>query len=146
MISFTLRNALFVHQMFPKFFREFTSRRNVNRSLLRRVLGQLGFCLFATPNFELTIQRTNRINENQKQNGVLGLIQVANAPRYRDNRQVNQIWIERGSANFTDKSDAEKLCHKALAGQKRDQEKAVQQNRERMVEEIVESGIQFLAH
>ena len=132
--------------MFPKIFREFTFQRYVNSKLLCRILGQLGFCLFATPNFELTIQRADRINENQEQNGVLGLIQVANAPRYRDNRQVNQIWIERGSANFTDKSDAEKLCHKTLAGQKRDQEKAVQQNRERMVEEIVEAGIQFRTH
>ena len=146
MISFTPQNAVFVHQMFPKFFREFTFRRNVNRSLLRRVLGQLGFRLFATPNFELTIQRTDRINENQKQNGVLGLIQVANAPRNRNNRQVNQVRIERGATNFTDNANAEKLCHKALAGQKRDQEKAVQQNRERMVKEIVESGIQLRAH
>ncbi len=146
MISFTLRNALFVHQMFPKIFREFTFQRYVNSKLLCRILGQLGFCLFATPNFELTIQRADRINENQEQNGVLGLIQVANAPRNRDNRQVNQVRIERGATNFTDNANAEKLCHKALAGQKRNQEKAVQQNRERMVEEIVESGIQFRAH
>ena len=130
MISFTLQSAIFVHQMFPKFFREIMFRRNVNSRLLCRILRQLGFCLFAAPNFELAIQRTDRINENQEQYGVLGLIQVANAPRNRDDGQVNQVRIERGAANFTDNSDTEETSHEALAGQKRDQEKAVQQNRE----------------
>ena len=86
MISFTQQNAVFVHQMFPKNFREFTFQQNVNSGLLCRILRQLGFCLFTTPNFELTIQRTDRINENQEQYGVLGLIQIAYAPRNRDDR------------------------------------------------------------
>ena len=130
MILFTPRISLFVRKTFSKKMREFTSRQNVNSRLLCRILRQLGFCLFATPNFELTIQRADRINENQEQNGVLGLIQVAKAPRNRDDGQVNQVRIERGTANFTDNSDTEETSHEALAGQKRDQEKAVQQNRE----------------
>lgn len=107
---------------------------------------QLGFCLFAAPNFELAVQRTYRINEYQEQDCILGLVQVTNAPGNRDDGQMNEIRVERCPANFTDNSNAEKLRHKTLAGQKRDQEKAVQQNRKGMVEEIVEAGIQFRTH
>ena len=126
MILFTPRISLFVRQTFSKNLREFTSRRNVNSKLLCRILLQPGFCLFATPNFELAIQRTDRIDENQKQDCILGLVQVANAPCNRNNRQMNQIRIERSSADFADDANAEELCDKTLAGQKRNEEKAIQ--------------------
>ena len=126
MILFTPRFALFVRQAFSKNLREFTSRQNVNSKLLCRILLQLGFCLLATPNFELAIQRTDRIDENQKQDCILGLVQVANAPGNRNNRQMNQIRVERSTADFADNANAEELRDKTLAGQKRNQEKAVQ--------------------
>ena len=107
---------------------------------------QLGFCLFTTPNFELTVQRADRINEYHEQDRILGAIQVANTPRNRNDRQVNQIRVERSAANFTDNTDAEKSCNSPLTRKKRNQEQPIQQNRKRMVEEIVDAGIQFRAH
>ena len=59
---------------------------------------------------------------------------------------MNQVRVEGRSANFTHNSDAEKASHKTLARKERNQEKSVQQNRERMVEEIIEAGVQFRAH
>lgn len=105
---------------------EFTSRQNVNSKLLCRILLQLGFCLLATPNFELTIQRTDRIDEYQKQDCILGLVQVANTPGNRDDGQMNQVRVERSATDFADNANAEELRDKTLAGQKRNQEKAVQ--------------------
>ena len=107
---------------------------------------QLGFCLFTTPNFELTVQRADRINEYHEQDRILGAIQVANTPRNRNDRQVNQIRVERSAANFTDNTDAEKSCNSPLTRKKRNQEQPIQQNRKRMVEEIVEAGVQFRTH
>lgn len=74
------------------------------------------------------------------------MIQVADSPGNRNDRQMNQVRIERRPTNFTDYSDAEETGHKAFAGQKRNQEKAIQQNRERMVEEIIEARVQFRTH
>ena len=105
---------------------EFTSRQNVNSKLLYRILLQLGFCLLATPNFELAIQRTDRIDEYQKQDCILGLVQVANTPGNRDDGQMNQVRVERSATDFADNANAEELRDKTLAGQKRNQEKAVQ--------------------
>ena len=122
MILFTPRFALFVRQAFSKFFREFAFRRNVNGRLLYLILSQLGFCPFATPNFELAIQRTDRIDEYQKQDCILGLVQVANAPSNRDDGQMNQVRVERSAADFANNAYAEELCDKALARQKRKQE------------------------
>lgn len=126
MILFTPRISLFVRKTFSKKLREFTSRQNVNSKLLCRILLQLGFCLLATPNFKLAIQRTDRIDENQKQDCILGPVQIANAPCNRNNRQMNQIRVERSTADFADNANAEELRDKTLAGQKRNQEKAVQ--------------------
>ena len=122
MILFTPRNSLFVRQTFSKNLREFTSRRNVNGKLLCRILLQLGFCLLATPNFEFTVQRADRVDEYQEQNGILGLIQVAYAPSNRDDRQVNQVRVERSSTDFADNAYAEKSCNAAFTRKKRNQE------------------------
>ena len=110
--------------------------------------GGLQFCLllFTAPHLEFAVERAHGVNKEKQEDRILRAVQVANAPGNRDDRQVNQIRVERRSANLADDTYAEESSHEALTRKERDQEQPVQHNRERMVEEIVEAGVQFRTH
>lgn len=114
--------------------------------LLYQICGHLGLLPFTTPHLEFAVKRTHGINKEEKQDSILGMIQVADAPGNRDEGQVNQVRIERRATNFTDNADTEETCHKPLPRQKRNQEETVQHNRKRMMEEVVETRIQLRTH
>ena len=113
---------------------------------LGRISRKAGLGAFAAPHLEFTIKRTHRINKEEKQDRILRAIQIANPPGNGNHGQMYQIGVERGTPNFTDNPNAEKSCHEALSRKKRQKEEPVQHDRKRMMEEIVETGIEFRTH
>ncbi len=71
----------------------------------------------AAPGLEFHVQRADSIDKDHQNQGVQGLVQVADAPGDGDNRQVNQVGVETGAAHLADQRNAEEPGRKSLATQ-----------------------------
>ena len=101
---------------------------------------------FAAPDFEFHVKRAHGIDENEQENGILRAVQVANAPRKRDNGQMNQVRVERSATDTTHQRDAEETRQEALARKKAQHKHAVNENREAMVHKVIVSGVHARTH
>jgi hypothetical protein len=71
----------------------------------------------AAPGLEFHVQRTDGIDEDHQNQGIQGLVQIANAPGDGDNRQVDQVGVKTGAAHLADQRNAEEPGRKSLATQ-----------------------------
>lgn len=71
----------------------------------------------AAPGLEFHVQGTDGIDEDHQDQGIQGLVQIANAPGDGDNRQVDQVGVETGAAHLADQRNAEEPGRKSLATQ-----------------------------
>ena len=101
---------------------------------------------FLAPDFEFHVERAHGIDENEQENGIFRAVQVANAPRERDDGQVDQIWVERGAADTAHKRDAEEPRQEALARKEAQHKHAVNENREAMVHKVIVARIHARTH
>ena len=85
--------------------------------------------LFLTPDFEFHVKRADGINENEQKDRVFRTVQVADAPCKRDDRQMNQVRIERSATNTAHKRNAEEPRQEALARKQAHHEHAINENR-----------------
>lgn len=103
-------------------------------------------CFLAAPDFKFHVERADGVNEDEQKDGILRAIQIANAPCKRNDRQMDQVRIERCAANSAHKRDAEELCQEALARKETHHEHAVNENREAMVDKVIVSRISIGTH
>ena len=101
---------------------------------------------FLAPDFEFHVERAHGIDENEQENGIFRAVQVANAPRERDDGQVDQIRVERGTADTAHKRDAEEPRQEALARKEAQHKHAVNENREAMVHKVIVARIHARTH
>ncbi len=108
----------------------------------------MGLCLrfFAAPDFKFHIKSADGVDEDEQKNRILGTIEVTNAPRKRNDREVDQVRVKRGPANAAHQRDAEEPRQKALPRKKAQHEHPVNENRETMMHKVVVSGIHARAH
>lgn len=104
----------------------------------------LGALLF--PNLEFHVQRTDGVDEHHEDDGVLGAVEVANAPCATDNWQMDQVRVKARAADFTDNSNAEEAGHEALAREERKHKQSVNENRQAVVDKVIDARIPLWAH
>ena len=96
--------------------------------------------LFA-PDLEFHVKRAHGVNEDEQKDRVFGAIEVANAPRKRNDRQMDQVRVEGGATDAAHNRDAEEPRQESLARKEAQHEHAVNENREAMVHKVVVTGI-----
>ena len=92
----------------------------------------------------LLIQRTDRINEDQKDYRGTRPVHIAKRPANRDQRQMNQVRIKRRTTDRTDDRNAENTAKEALRSRNANNQTAVDHDRYRvMANEVPRHGIRL---